>query len=434
MMRKLHKSMVALFAAASLALSACAGGTAPSTDSATTPEDMTLTVWTWDPAFNIYAMQEAEKVYQEKHPNFKLNIVDTPWDDLQAKLITLAQSGQTDQLPDIFLMQNYAFQKNAINYPELFSDLTDSKINFADFPKSVVDYSTVDGKNLGLPFDSGTAILALRTDVLKEAGFTVEDFTNITWKEFIAKGKVVKEKTGRPMLSSLAGQSDLTKMMIQSAGASLFNEKGEPTIADNEVLLKAALTYKELVDSGVLIEVNSWDEFISSFVNDQVTGVLQGAWISGSIQTAENQSGKWAVTSIPALDDVKDATHYSANGGSSWVVSSNAKKELATDFLKSTFGESTKFYDTILPKSGAIANYIPAGSSPVYNEPQEFYGGQAIYADIVKYGQNVPSDNTGVYYYEGLSAVSAALTKIVKGADPKEALKEAQQTVEFEMK
>lgn len=432
-MRNFSKSLLAVAAAASLLLSACGGGAeAGKTDA--DPKDQTLTVWAWDPAFNIYAMQEAEKVYQETHPDFKLNIVETPWDSLQAKLITLAQSGQTSELPDIFLMQNYAFQKNAINYPDLFADLTNSGINYNDFPKSVVDYSTVDGKNYGVPFDSGTAILALRTDVLEQAGLKVEDFTNITWKQFIEKGKIVKEKTGRPVLSTIAGQSDITKIMLQSAGGSLFNEKGEPTIADNPILLKAATTYKELVDSGVLIEVNSWDEFISSFVNDQVAGVMQGAWISGSIQTAENQSGKWAVTNIPALDDTPNATNYSANGGSSWVVAPNAKAELAADFLKSTFAGSTKFYDTILHKSGAIANYIPAGESSVYGEGLEFFGGQAIYKDIVGFGAKVPSDNTGVYYYEGLAAVSAALTKIVKGGDPAEALKEAQATVEFDMK
>ncbi len=67
-----------------------------------------LTVWTWDPAFNIYAMQEAEKVYQQDHPDFKLNIIETPWDDIQTKLTTLAMSDTLDELPDIFLIQNNA--------------------------------------------------------------------------------------------------------------------------------------------------------------------------------------------------------------------------------------------------------------------------------------------------------------------------------------
>ncbi len=55
-------------------------------------DDNTLTVWAWDPAFNIYALEEAEKIYQKDHPDFKLDIVETPWDDLQPKLTTLAQS------------------------------------------------------------------------------------------------------------------------------------------------------------------------------------------------------------------------------------------------------------------------------------------------------------------------------------------------------
>ena len=50
----------------------------------------------------------------------------------------------------------------------------------SEFPKAVVDYSTVDGVNYGVPFDSGTAIGAYRTDVLAEAGYTVADFTDIT--------------------------------------------------------------------------------------------------------------------------------------------------------------------------------------------------------------------------------------------------------------
>ncbi len=86
-MRKLRNSVIAVAAATTLLLSACGGGTTD--NKAADKDDNTLTVWTWDPAFNIYAMKEAEKVYQETHPDFKLNIVETPWDDVQSKIITL---------------------------------------------------------------------------------------------------------------------------------------------------------------------------------------------------------------------------------------------------------------------------------------------------------------------------------------------------------
>ena len=423
-------SAVAMTLPIALALGGCSAG---GNDGGGGGDDNTLSVWTWDPNFNIYAMKEAEKVYQKDHPDFKLDIVETPWDDLQTKLTTLAQSQAYDELPDIFLMQNNAFQKNVINYPDIFSDFSDSDIDWSEFPNAVVDYSTVDGVNYGVPFDSGTAIAALRTDVLTEAGYTVADFTDITWDEFITKGKDVLAKTGKPLLSGQAGSADMIMMMLQSAGASLFDDDGKPTIADNDALKAAIDTYVELVESGVFIEVNSWDEYVGTLVNGTVASAINGIWIVGTLQSAADQSGKWGVTDLPSLDGVDGATHYSANGGSSWAISSTGNADLATDFLASTYAGSTEFYDTILPKAGAVANWAPAGDSAVYSEPQAFFGGQPIFADVVKFGADVPSNNTGAYYYEARDAVSAAITKIIGGASVDDSLAEAQSTVEFAM-
>ncbi len=186
--------------------------------------------------------------------------------------------------------------------------------------------------------------------------------------------------------------------------------------------------------SGVLVEVNSWDEYIASIVNSNVAGTINGVWIAGSIQTAKDQSGKWGITNLPKMDDVAGATNYSANGGSSWAISSNANYELSADFLKSTFAGSTEFYDTILPSSGALANWLPAGKSSVYAEPQEFFSNEPIFAKVVGFSALVPKNNTGAYYYEGRDNVSAAITKILNGTDPAAALDEAQKAVEFAMK
>ncbi|KAA9083755.1 ABC transporter substrate-binding protein [Microbacterium radiodurans] len=421
---------LALALPASLVLAACSGGGGGDQAAG---DDNTLTVWTWDPAFNIYAMEEAEKIYQQDNPEFELEIVEVPWEDLQTRLTTIAQSQAWGELPDIFLMQNNAFQKNGINYPDLFSDLGDAGIDFSEFPDSVVAYSTLDGMNYGVPFDSGTAVTALRTDVLEQAGYSMDDFTDITWDTFIEQGKDVLAQTGMPLLSGIAGQSDLIVMMLQSSGASLFDDDGMPTIVDNDSLNAAIDVYAEMVDAGVYLEVNSWDEYVGSFVNGNVAGTQQGVWIVGSIQSAEDQAGLWGITNVPSLDGVTGATNYTANGGSSWAISSNANTELAADFLAATFAGSTELYDTILPGAGAVANWIPAGDSDVYAEPSEFFGGEPIFSEVVEYGSEVPSNNTGAYYYEGRDAVSAAITQIMNGADRDTALAEAQANVEFAM-
>ena len=170
--------------------------------------DETLTVWCWDPAFNLNAMYEAEKVYQKDHPNFKLNVVETPWDDIQTKITTAATSGDLSTLPDIFLMQDNAFQKNVLAFPDLCMDLTNSGIDYSQFAAGKTAYSVIDGKNYGVPFDNGAVVACYRTDLLEQAGLTIDDFTDITFDQYMENGKKVLEATGKPLISMQAGDYD----------------------------------------------------------------------------------------------------------------------------------------------------------------------------------------------------------------------------------
>ena len=314
-----------------------------------------LTVWCWDPAFNIFSMEEAGKVYQADHPDFSVEVTETPWEDVQTKLTTAATSGDLSTLPDIILMQDNAFQKNVISYPDAFVDLTDSGIDFSQFGEAKTAYSVIDGKNYGVPFDNGAVIAAYRTDILEQAGMKIEDFTDITWDEYLEKGKTVLEKTGKPLLSCQAGESDVIMMMLQSCGASLFDDEGKPALVGNEALKKVMETYAALVKEGVLVEVNDWDQYISTMNTEAVAGTINGCWIMASIKTAEDQSGKWAITNMPSLVDVENASNYSNNGGSSWAVTANCQNvELAKDFLASTFAGSVELYENII-SCGALA-------------------------------------------------------------------------------
>lgn len=396
--------------------------------------DNSLTVWCWDPAFNIYAMEQAAEVYKKDHPDFVLNVIETPWADVQTKLTTAATSGDLSTLPDIFLMQDNAFQKNTISYPDAFVDITASSIDFSKFSAAKVAYSVVNGKNYGVPFDNGTVIACYRTDILEEAGYTLDDFTDINWDQYITMGKDILSKTGKPLLSCTAGESDVIMMILQSAGASLFDEEGNPVIADSDVLKKVMETYTELSSTGVMVEVNDWDQYVGSFTNSTVAGTINGCWIMASIQTAEDQAGNWGITNMPKMEGVSGASNYSNNGGSSWAITSNSKNpDLAQDFLASTFAGSVEFYENILPSSGALATYLPAADSEVYGEPQEFFGGKPVYSMITEFAGKTPSNNTGVYYYEARDAVATAITNIVNGADIDNELKNAQDTVNFAM-
>lgn len=391
-----------------------------------------LTVWCWDPAFNINAMNKAAELYQKDHPNFVLEVLETPWEDVQTKLTTAATSGNLDTLPDILLMQDAAFQKNVISYPNAFTNLTD-KLDYSQFSSGKVSFSTVDGMNFGVPFDNGAVIASYRTDLLEQAGFTISDFENITWSEFIEKGKVVLEKTGKPMLSCVGGESDIIVMMLQSAGGGFFNDENLAQIVDNAILEEVMSTYAELVKSGVLVEVNDWDSYIGTLNSGTVAGTMAGCWIMASIQAADDQAGNWAITNMPRLDNAATATNYANQGGSSWAITSNCKNiDLAVDFMGSTFGGSVEFYESILD-TGAIACYLPAGESDMYGKANDFFGGDAVYAKIIEFAGNIPECETGVYFYEARDAVATAITNIVSGSDVASELQMAQDTVNFSM-
>lgn len=401
---------------------------------AATDDDNTLTVWCWDPNFNIYAINKAAEIYAKDHDGFNVKVTEIQSDDIETKLTTAMSAGDLSTLPDIFLMQDNSFQKYATNYPDIFVDLTDKGIDFTQFSEAKVAYSTLDGKNYGVPFDNGAVISCYRTDMLEEAGYTVDDFTDITWDDFMEKAKVVKEKTGQPLLTQQAGSTDIIMMMIQSVGASCFTEDGKANIVDNEAVKKAVEIYSQMVKDGTLLEVTDWDQYVASINNGTVAGVINGCWIMATVTAQDDQSGKWAITNMPKMEGVGEASNYSNNGGSSWAVTSNCKKpDVAVDFLKSTFGGSTELYDDLISK-GALATWAPAGDSDVYNQEVPFFSNDKVYAKIVDFATKTPSNVTGPFYYDARDAIGVALSQITQqGTDIGTALQEAQDTVDFTM-
>ena len=156
-MKKMGKRIMAVCIVIVMMLSLVACGGSKS-EKGSAKDENTLTVWAWDSQFNLYAMEEAAKIYQQKNPDFKLETTEITWDDLQTKLGTIIGSGDFSQLPDICLMQDYAYQKYVTIYDGLFQDITDCGIDFSQFAEGKLTASVVDGKNYGVPFDNGADV------------------------------------------------------------------------------------------------------------------------------------------------------------------------------------------------------------------------------------------------------------------------------------
>ena len=414
------KKLLSLLLAVAMMLTVCG---------AFAEEDGKITIWTWDPTFNIKAMEIAKEMYQKDHPDVEIDIQEKLSADIETAII--AANGDTSTLPDLFLMQDNSFQKFIMNYPEIYADLTE-KYDYTDFAAGKVAYSVVDGKNYGIPFDAGTAVAAYRTDYLEQAGYTIADLTDIDWNRFIEIARDVKAKTGYPMLSGQAGAIDTIMMMIQSCGSSLFNEDGSVNMKDNAALKTAIQLYATMVKEGLFIEVNNWDEYIGTMSNASVVGTVQGCWILSTVMSLEDQKGNWGLTNMPKLPDTENATNYSNNGGSSWGVVAGKDVDLTVDFMQ--MYRNVEFYNAILQQTSAIATYAPAKDGEAYQTGNEFFNGEKIFAQILDYTTKTPSNITGAYYYDARDALGTAVTNIVlAGADVDSELATAEDTVNFTM-
>ena len=415
------KKLVALFLALTMIVSCGA---------ALAAEDGKITIWTWDKNFNIKAMEVAKEMYNKEHPDVEISIEEVLSEDLETRVITAASAGDISNLPDIMLIQDNSAQKFVLSYPEVYADIT-GKYDFSGFAEGKLAYSTVNGKNYGVPFDAGTVVATYRTDYLEKAGYTIEDLTDIDWDRFLEIGRDVKAKTGMPMLSGQAGAIDTVLIMMQSCGASMFTEEGSVNFANNEACKAVLEYYKTMVQEGIFIEVNTWDEYCGTLSNGSVVGTIQGCWILGTIMGVPEQSGKWALTNMPKLPGFETATNYSNNGGSSWVFTNGTDIDLALDFMK--LYRNADFYNAILPSTSAIATWADAKAGSNYTAGNEFYNNDAIFAKILEYTAHVPANITGAYYYDAREALGTALTNYINGGDLQSELINAEDTVNFTM-
>jgi len=353
-----------------------------------------LTVWCWDPNFNGSSMKQAVALYVKTHPDVTIEVVDIP-EQIEAKIEAGLQAGGAG-LPDISLFQDFRIEQFLQNYPKAFVDLKAAGIDYTKFAPYKVGPMTVGKAVYGIPFDTGSTGLWLRTDYIKAAGLKPEDYQkNLTWTEVIKLGETVKAKTGKPLIAYQNDNFDMLRIVVQSTGGQFFNADGSLNLR-SDVFKKSLAVFKELNDKGLLYMSEGWGNWINAINNDQSAGFLNAIWMVGTIKSKPENKGKWMVVPTPKIEGIATASNASNNGGSSWYVFSNSKnKALATDFLKATWASSDPaalaFYNNILKDAGAMGTYMPSRTGSNYTIKDDFfYGSQAVYKDFATRMDKVP--------------------------------------------
>lgn len=391
-----------------------------------------VTVWAWDPAFNIRALEVARDIYLEENPDFNLSIVESAQDDIVSRLNTSLSSGVTAGLPNIVLIEDYRAQSFLQSYPDAFFPMTDY-FNVEDFAEYKVAATSLDGVSYGIPFDTGVTGLYVRVDLLEEAGFTLDDVTDISWTELQEVGQAIYDTTGVKLLSMDLNDLGMLRSMINASGAWYTEDDGlTPNITNNDALKEAFVTFKSMYDADLVNVHNDWAQMLQAFNTGIVATVPQGNWITPSIVAAEDQSGQWAVVPWPK-QDIEGSVNASNLGGSSFYVLNIEGAEEAAAFIGATVGGNEEFYRTIMNEIGALGTYLPLLETDAYDTEVEFFGGQKIYADFAEWSGEIPSTNYGSHTYAIEDIMKNALQQYLSGGDIDEVFEAAQQQAENQL-
>ncbi|HBN10955.1 MAG TPA: ABC transporter substrate-binding protein [Ruminococcus sp.] len=427
---KFRKILAAAMAGALVfALGGCGNNSSSSQNSDNSTENndgKTITIWAWDDNFNVKAANIAKDYYAKENPDVTVNVVSMAQKDIVQTLNTALSSGTYNGLPDIVLIEDYRIQNYITAYPDELRDLSDI-VNPDDFMDYKIEVMKDGDKIYGVPFDSGVTALFYRTDYIEAAGYSVDDMQDITWDKYIEIGEAVKEATGKYMLSLDPSDLGQLRMMMQSAGEWYTDENGKVNIKDNEALKEAVKTYKKIIDSGISTQITGWDPFVAAFQKGDVASVPTGCWIAPTIAAADDQSGKWAVASLPKMADYSASTNYSNIGGASWYVLNNTGNgELAEDFLAKTFASDTDLMNELANEINLVSTLKAAGNAENYSKPSEFFSDQEIFRDFFDWTAEIPAVNYGLYTYTIEDIMTEAVQSILQGADIDETFENTQ--------
>ena len=370
----------------------------------------TLTIWAWDPYTDV--LEFAKQEYYDANPgtDIDIEIVGMGQEDMVERVKVYMSTGSLELLPDIFLDEEYNFMEYVTYFPEYVADLTDS-VSPDDFLDFKTENVMKDGRIYALPYDSGTGVLFYRADYLEKAGYSEDDMRNLTWDEFIQIGKDVETATGKKMVV-MCPEGDMEgRLLYYSAGTWFFDQDGNPNIKGNDGFISSFETIKKVLDSGISHNVTSWDGYINSIATESVASIVGASWWAPIIEGYADQSGLWRIAEMPRMEGY---SNYSVLGGCNWFVVNNDNKDIAVDFLLSSFVNNAD-----------VANYssneyllVPTNKSVLENvggEPDEFFGGQNVVQTIKEFNSKTQPVHYGMYTYEITYFTGESLSPYLKG-------------------
>ncbi|WP_027687317.1 extracellular solute-binding protein [Rhizobium leguminosarum] len=375
-----------------------------------------LTIWSWNVAAS--ALKSTLPGFNKQFPDIKITVEDLGNSQVFDKTLAACAAGG-DGLPDIVSIENFEAEIFWSRFPDCFANLkelgytADIQAKFPDFKRTELEVGDV---AYAMPWDSGPVAVFYRRDLYEKAG--VDPSTISTWDDFIAAGKKISAANPGVVMAQadFNGDSEWFRMIANEQGCGYYSTDGQNITINQPACVASLQKVKEMKDAGTLTAAN-WEEKIQADTAGKAASQLYGGWYEGTVRsTSPDLKGKWGVYRMPSL--TADGPHAANLGGSSLAISAtSANKEAAWKFVNYALG-TDEGQITMLKEFGLVPSLLSAEKDPFVNEPQPYWGGQKVWADILAtLPKIVPSRGTA-FQSDAEAIFKATQTKFFAGGYP----------------
>ena len=329
-MKNMKRMAAGLLAAGMAAgLVGCGGG---NQSSAAADGNVNLTFQIWDVAQRD-GMQAMCDAYTAQHPNVKIEVQVTSWNEYWTKLEAAATSGQ---MPDIFWMHTNELLKYADN--GMLADCSDI-VDTSKFSEvSLSNASGSDGTLYAVPKDKDTVGLVYHKEMFDAAGVSYPD-ESWTWDDLTDASQKIYDATGKYGYMAYGDdQLGYWNFVYQNGGYILNEDKTQagftqPATAEAMKFYIGLQQYDWCPDQNYFAETAPGTAFFS----EKGAMFFEGDWnILAELQNYPEMQGKWDVAVLPkAPNPVSGDGRATISNGLSYATAANNKNlDTVKDVLK----------------------------------------------------------------------------------------------------
>lgn len=330
-LKKLATAVVTTTIAASM-LIGCGGNTASTSSSNDGKKDTTsnsgdqLEMWTFVDMHATFFQKMLDK-WNQKNPDKKLNIKFTvlPYDDMHNKLQSALLSGQG--APDVADVEVGKFPNFLKGDPQ-FEPLDDVFAPYKDkVVKSRVELYSKDNHVYGFDYHVGATVAYYNTELLEKAGIDYK--TIVTWDDFKKAGAKYYAATGKNFGTADTSAAWQTSLMLAEQKSDYTDANGKPQL-NSPQMVKALTTLRDMQDAHAIATIPGGQpdttDAEGAINNGDYAVVIKAMWyMSRFLQYMPDQAGKWAIAPAPVFE--KGQPRSVGLGGTGTVVTKTAKNK-----------------------------------------------------------------------------------------------------------